>query len=78
MEQVVQVAAALMVLAAFVGSQYRMVGTHSFAYLVPNLVGSGVLAEQAVERVQWGFVVLEGTWAAVSVIAVARRLAGHR
>lgn len=55
MEQAVQIAAALLVLTAFVGAQFGMVRPHSLAYLLPNLVGSSVLAVQAFERLQWGF-----------------------
>jgi hypothetical protein len=74
MEQVVQVLGALLILAAFVLSQWRLVDPESLRYLVPNLVGSAVLAVDAYVGSQWGFVLLEGVWALVSAAGVVTRL----
>jgi hypothetical protein len=41
------------------------------SYLVLNLVGSAVLAADAWWGRQWGFVLLEGVWAAVSLGGLA-------
>jgi hypothetical protein len=38
--------------------------------LILNLVGSGVLAAEAVIEQQWGFLLLEGVWAIVSAISL--------
>jgi hypothetical protein len=78
MEQVVQVAGALLILVAFIASQTRRVDMSSPAYLVPNLIGSGTLAADAYLRSQWGFTLLEGTWCAVSAVSLLRRLAVGR
>jgi hypothetical protein len=72
MEQLIQVAGALAILAAFVLSQWRGLDTKSPAYLVPNLAGSAVLAVDAWLGAEWGFVLLEGTWALVSAIELSR------
>jgi hypothetical protein len=73
-EQVVQVLGALLVLVAFALSQWRVVDASSLRYLVPNLVGSAVLALDAYAGGEWGFLLLEGAWALVSAAALAARV----
>lgn len=73
-EQLVQVLGAVLILAAFVLAQWRRLETDSFAYLVPNVVGSAALAVDAWVGSQWGFVLLEGVWALVSAGSHGRRL----
>jgi hypothetical protein len=79
-EQIVQILGALLILAAFALSQWRLLDAQSLRYLVPNLVGSAVLAADAYVGRQWGFQLLEGAWAVVSAVGVAgaarRRAAG--
>ena len=72
MEQVVQIIGALLILAAFALAQWRLIDPASLRYLVPNLVGSAALALDAYGGRQWGFLLLEGAWAAVSAVGVGR------
>ena len=65
-EQLVQVAGAVCVLAAFAAAQLGLLSTRSRLYLVLNLVGSLVLALLALLDRQLGFLLLEGAWALVS------------
>ena len=74
MGQAVQIAGALAVLLAFAAAQFGLVDQRSRAYLAANLVGSAVLAVDAYLEQQWGFLLLEGVWAAVSAWALAREL----
>jgi hypothetical protein len=76
MEQVIQVVGALMILAGFAGAQLGRLRADSLAYLILNLVGSIVLAVLALDERQWGFVLLEGVWAAVSLWSLIRVLRG--
>jgi hypothetical protein len=73
-EQLVQILGAVAILAAFVLAQWRRLATDSLGYLVPNALGSAVLAVDAWLGSQWGFVLLEGVWALVSVAGIAKRL----
>ena len=76
MGQVIQIVGSLMVLAAFAAAQRGLLDPKSVVYLVLNLVGSAVLAVQALFLAQWGFLLLDGVWAlvsAASLIALRRR-----
>jgi hypothetical protein len=77
MDQVVQVAGALLILIAFAGLQMGRISAESRLYLVLNLVGSVTLAVLAIIETQWGFVLLETVWAIVSAWALVRLLSGR-
>jgi len=67
MSQALQIIGALLVLAGFVLAQARVLDPRRFTYLALNLVGSATLALLAFEDRQWGFLLLEGVWALVSL-----------
>ena len=77
MGAVIQVAGALLILIPFVLTQFRMLRTHSWPYLIMNAVGSGVLCVNAYLGAQWGFVLLEGVWALVSLWGLFMLLRGQ-
>jgi hypothetical protein len=67
MDQLVQIVGALLILTAFTAAQLGRMDPHSRPYLVLNLLGSLVLAVLAWRERQWGFLLLESVWAAVSL-----------
>ena len=77
MHQLIQILGALLILAAFMLAQFRVLDNRSYAYLWPNLVGSAVLTVDAWREAQWGFFLLELVWAIVSAWGIAERLRGR-
>jgi hypothetical protein len=75
-DQVLQVIGALLILAAYVAAQFRVLNQETYAYLVLNLVGSAVLAWLAWVDRQWGFLLLEAVWALVSLWSIIQRARG--
>ena len=73
--QFVSVLGSLLVLVAYVASQFGYLSAKGLAYAFANIVGSGILAVVAALETQWGFLVLEGAWALVSLVAVVRQKA---
>jgi hypothetical protein len=67
---VIQVVGSLLVLAGFALAQWGVLDPKSPLYLVLNVIGSGVLAVDAVVEAQWGFLLLEGVWAIVSLVSL--------
>lgn len=78
MWDVVQVVGALLVLAGFLAAQFDLLDERSFAYLLPNALGSCVLAVTAVVSANWGFVLLEGVWCLVSLLGLGCRVVQGR
>jgi hypothetical protein len=77
-EPIVQLLGAIMILVAFVGAQLGAVRPDAVSYLALNLVGSAVLAADAWWGRQWGFLLLEGVWAVVSLGGLVATLRGSR
>jgi len=68
-----QVGGAVLILAGFVAQQLGQMDGRSLPYLLLNVVGAGTLAVVAYLDGDWGFLLLEGSWAFVSLASVPRR-----
>jgi hypothetical protein len=73
LRQLASFAGALMILAAYVGSQLGWMNSRASGYNWLNAIGSAILAYIAFHPVQIGFIVLEGTWTIVSLYALVRQ-----
>jgi hypothetical protein len=72
MSLILQLVGAVLILAPFAWSTLGSLSLQSRVYLALNLAGSSLLASVAVAGQQWGFVVLELTWAMVSAASLVR------
>ena len=72
MIQAISIAGAILILLPFTASQFGKLRTQSLAYQVMNLIGSVALTAVAIIESQYGFILLEGTWAVVSAAGLAR------
>ena len=72
MIQAISIAGAILILLPFTASQFGKRGAESLAYQLMNLIGSAALTTVAVIESQYGFILLEGTWALVSAAGLTR------
>lgn len=72
MIQIVSLAGSLLILAAFAANQLGRMTAEERRYTLLNLVGASILAVVAFVEEQWGFLLLEGVWATVSLYALLR------
>jgi len=77
MYDAVQIAGSLPILAAFVAALGGRVKQSSYAYLAGNAVGSTALAGTAVVGREWGFILLAGVWALVSIASIVQKATGR-
>jgi len=78
MMQTFSVASALLILLPFAASQLGRLSTRTLSYQVMNLAGSAGLTVVAVLERQYGFILLEGTWAVASAVGLASVLRDRR
>jgi hypothetical protein len=71
MMQLFSVVAALLILTPFAASQLGKLSTRTMSYQLMNLTGSAGLTIVAVLERQYGFILLEGTWAIASAVGLA-------
>jgi hypothetical protein len=69
--QMISVMGALARLGVYAAGQFGLADTSKPSYQVANFLGSAVLTVVAVIDRQLGFILLEGTWALVSLWGIA-------
>ena len=74
MIQVISLIGSITILAAFAAGQFKRLEQTSLQYIVLNLVGSAILTVVAVVERQWGFLLLEGVWALISLWSLVKVL----
>jgi hypothetical protein len=76
LQQIISIAAAIMILAAYAANHLKWLERDNIAYIVFNLVGSAILAIVAARSPQAsiGLVIVEGSWSAISLAALVRVL----
>ena len=72
LRQIASFVGALLILVAYAGQQMGWMDSRKAAYNLLNAAGSAILAYIAFHPFQIGFVVLEVTWASISVYALVR------
>ena len=72
MQQIVSFIGALLILIAYVGHQLKWMDSRRALYNILHTVGSAILAYIAFHPFQIGFVVLESTWALISLYSLLR------
>jgi hypothetical protein len=72
-----QIIGSLLILGGFVAALMGHLDQASYPYLIANAVGSAILTATAVPGLEWGFILLEGVWALVSLYSIARKLTGR-
>jgi hypothetical protein len=76
MIQLISIAGSLIILAAYAANLFKFIPSSSLQYSLLNLVGSLVLSVIAFIEEQWGFLLLEGVWALISLWSTVRVLMG--
>ena len=74
MTQIISVFGAILILAAYLGVQVKVLPAGKLLFSLLNLVGSGALTYVAIVEEQVGFILLEGAWAAISLAVLVRIL----
>jgi hypothetical protein len=70
--QIVQLIGAVLILIPFAAVQMKRMAVESVPYQLLNLIGSATLTFVAATDRQYGFILLEGTWALMSLAGLLK------
>ena len=76
MRQAIGVIGALLILVPFTALQLGRLRTSSLGYQLMNFAGAAILTTVAILERQYGFIMLEGVWALMSLVGLRRVLTG--
>lgn len=76
MIQMISLLGALLILLPFAAVQVHRLQPRSLAYQLLNLAGSSTLTAVAAIEHQYGFLLLEGVWAVMSIVGLVDVLRG--
>ena len=62
-----------LLLLAFFLNVFRKISTDSYIYILLNIAGAAISGYASYLIDYWPFVILEGTWALVAVVALIRK-----
>ena len=76
--QVIALVGAIVILGAYAALQSRKLQSESAAYQALNALGGALLCATAIAEKQYGFILLEGAWAVLSLWGLTRVLRATR
>jgi len=77
MRQLIGLVGAVLILMPFAGSQLGRLRTTTWAYQLLNFAGASLLTYVAVVERQYGFILVEGAWALMSLVGMGRVWVGE-
>ena len=75
--QIISLLGSIQILAAYIGVQTGKLESHQRLYSLLNFFGSAILTYVGIVENNYGFILLEGVWALVSLWALFRPRAGR-